>query len=237
MSSLLGSFAVHLVVIFGMIHLIALYDLKTRQDESLKSLPEKAELFLGNYWFFLDKWITFLRGFLILFGAISSYGTLLLSGDKPIGMRIADYASFVLPTVAVFGLPLLVGRHMLFHPLGLTLGAYAEFAVTPDRLFYRFYKQWYSISFREIRTVRPIKHRSGRAIAYDIQLCLPVGIPILGRFQFWKVRRTSNLLVLVLLPNSLRLKQKIETSIYQQTAQLATEVVVHKRSWPAFDPI
>ena len=220
MSSLFSSFAVHLVIIFGMIHLIALYDLKVRRGESLKSLPEKAELFLGNYWFFLDKWMSFLGAFVVLFGAISSYGTLLLRGDKPIGMRFADYASFVLPTIAVFGLPLLVGRHMMFHPLGITLGAYAEYAVTPDRLFYRFYRQWHSIPFREIRTVRPIKLRSGRAIAYDIQLCSAVGIPRLGRFQFWKVRRTSNLLVWGLLPNSFKLKQRIEMSIIHQATLL-----------------
>lgn len=100
MGFMFGLFAIHLVVIFSIIHLIAFYDLKMRQDEPIEYLPENAELFLGNYWFFLDKWMKFLGAFVILFGAISTYGVLLLEGDKPIGIRVVDYLSFVLPRVS-----------------------------------------------------------------------------------------------------------------------------------------
>ena len=219
-------FGLHLVFYFVLCHLIAFFDLRSKQHTAqlpvLRGVqqPVAAQYFSATFWYLLQRWIEFLYPGFSLWIVFSTLGAnVFFNHDKSFLTQVGEYNAFVFPAIALIGIPTIIVRHFLGHRIGLRLCLYPEFAVTTDRLYYRFFVHWHSVKWSEIYAIKPINNSFGRACAYTVYLRSAVGLPTYPLWQVWKRTKTATLIVSCLLPNALTLKDLIERHYRQHAEQ------------------
>lgn len=210
-------FSVHLLLFFVICHLVALVDLRLKRvykghiATNKEEPPADTQFYLANFWYLQNRWLEFLYPFFGLLIVFSTMGAHVFFDDtKSTFAKIGEYLSFVIPAMALLGIPIIIVRHFFGHRIGFRLFLYPEFGITDHRLYYRFFVRWRSVTWDEIQGIQLIKSIYGQTHGYDIRLKSPNGIPTYPIVQVWKRTKTSNLIFSCLLPNALELKEAIE---------------------------
>ncbi len=209
---------------FLLIAAAALIELRWRRKDKWREIESQRQsttgYYLGSFGYFYYRWLMSTALYFVPITLMSLY--LISAKIRQAGSFqevLQHWAMSIVPAALFLVVPIFFIINLMGKKTGSSFFTYPEYAVSSEKLYYRFFLQWHSLDWSDVIRIEPVTIYTGTIGYWIIANRLP-GLP---RFYHsydysWAIRKPTpySIYLPCLLPNSLELKAKVENRLATQ---------------------